>query len=125
MNRKLLYTISAIICSIATLLYSCNDKPKQNPYIKKAEHTFTLNGSVREINIEPEVVEFQEHEGKAEFMSYCSMCHSLKYIATQPDFPKDIWEAEVHKMVDKYKAPIDSVTGAKIVDYLVSIKSQP
>ncbi len=74
------------------------------------------------MKISPEVTEFPDHEGKAEFVSYCAMCHSLRYITAQPDFPRKTWEAELTKMVVKYKAPIDSITGKKIVDYLVTIK---
>lgn len=104
--------------------YGCR-QPEPRPVAEQQpKHTFTVNGSVRTISITPEVVEFPEHEGKREFMSYCAMCHSLKYISTQPDFPGKTWEAEVHKMVVKYKAPIDSVVSQKIVDYLVAVKSK-
>ena len=75
------------------------------------------------MSITPEITNFPEGEGKSEFTSYCSMCHSLRYISMQPNFSKKIWEEEVHKMVAKYNAPIDSVTCIKIVDYLVKVKS--
>ncbi|MCD6013506.1 MAG: hypothetical protein K0Q79_3368 [Flavipsychrobacter sp.] len=107
---------------IACILYSCNEQPKQQPPVKKPEHTFSVNGSVREIKISPELTEFPDHAGKAEFVSYCAMCHSLRYVTVQPDFPRHIWEAEVTKMVEKYHAPIDSATCRKITDYLVAIK---
>ncbi len=88
----------------------------------KGENTFSAKGSVKEMSITPETTNFPEHEGRSEFMSYCAICHSLRYITTQPDFSKKIWEEEVHKMVAKYSAPIDSATCNKIVDYLMVIK---
>ncbi len=120
MNRKASLILLAITGSIR-ILYGCREQ-KENPFVKKPEHTFSVNGSVREINIVPETTEFPDREGKAEFMSYCAMCHSLRYISAQPDLSPSIWEAEVEKMVVKYKAPIDSATCRKITSYLVAIK---
>ncbi len=76
------------------------------------------------MNIFPESPDFPEHEGKGEFMSYCSMCHSLKYITMQPDFPRKTWAAEVNKMITKFKAPVDSIAAEKIIDYLAAVKSK-
>lgn len=107
---------------IAAILMGCQAKHAATD--EKAGNTFSLNGSVREIKIAPENASFPDHEGKAEFVSYCSMCHSLRYITIQPDFPRKTWEAEVNKMVAKYMAPIDSVTQKKIVDYIVAVKTK-
>lgn len=122
MARRTSYIILAISTTVLVFSYSCNEK--KQPAAPKPEHTFSVKGSVREMSIQPEISDFPEHEGKAEFMSYCAVCHSLRYISQQPDFPRKTWEAEVAKMITKYKAPIDSVTGAKIVDYLVAIKTK-
>lgn len=104
------------------ILYSCHEQ--QKPAAPKAgPHTFSVKGSVREISIAPETVEFPDHEGKSEFISYCGICHSLKYVSSQPNFPRKTWEAEVNKMILKYHAPVDSANGKKIVDYLVAVKS--
>ena len=124
MNKKtgfLIFIITGMFLAIG-----CKQKEQaQEPAATKThpESTFTIKGNVREMNIQPEIVDFPAHENKDLFMSYCAMCHSLKYISMQPDFPRKTWEAEVSKMVVKYKAPIDSVTSKKIVDYLVAIKS--
>lgn len=117
-TKHILFAIAGVTC----LVSSCREKVKQQPVTKKPEHSFSVNGSIREMKISPEVTEFPDHDGKAEFVSYCAMCHSLRYITAQPDFPRKTWEAELTKMVAKYKAPIDSITGKKIVDYLVTIK---
>lgn len=122
-SRSLVLYITAGCC-FAYFLSGCHEQPAPAPAPKKPENTFTVNGSVREIKINPETPDFPEHEGKAEFVSYCSICHSLKYISMQPDFPRKTWEAEVTKMIAKYKAPIDSTVSSKIVDYLVAIKSK-
>jgi hypothetical protein len=119
-NSPISAMLPAILFVVLTV-YSCQQKP--TPEIaKKPEHTFTVKGSVREMNIWPETPEFPEHAGKAEFVSYCGICHSLKYITAQPDFPRVTWEHEIKKMVEKYGAPIDSATCLRIEDYLVAIK---
>jgi hypothetical protein len=118
MTKKTMYILLAISCMLVA--YSCQPK---HDIAKMPENTFTVKGSVRELNIWPEATEFPEHPGKAEFVAYCGICHSLKYITMQPDFPRKTWDAEVTKMITKFKAPIDSVTGKKIVEYLVAIKS--
>jgi hypothetical protein len=117
--NKMIFFLVAFICIVQ---YGCSTQPAAAE--KKPENTFSVNGSVREIKIVPENPSFPDHEGKAEFMSYCAMCHSLKYISMQPNFPRKTWESEVNKMITKYMAPIDSVTGKKIVDYIVAVKTK-
>ncbi len=122
---KYLSIIVLVASFIALVLFGCNRAEK--PVIKTSEpvNTFTVKGSVREMDLNPAAApEFPEHEGKTEFISYCAICHSLRYISTQPDFPQKTWEAEVNKMVTKYHAPIDSVIAKKIVAYLVSVKGK-
>ena len=63
-----------------------------------------------------------EGEGKKEFIANCGICHSLRYISMQPAFPRKTWDAEIHKMIVKYKAPVDSLVAVKIADYLTKIK---
>jgi len=52
----------------------------------------------------------------------CLACHSAGMILNQPAMPRAAWEAEVEKMLNTYKAPIDPKNVAKIVDYLTAIK---
>src|ERR1700730_4188425 len=52
----------------------------------------------------------------------CLACHSADMVLNQPPLPKATWEAEVHKMISVYKAPIDDVDIAQIVAYLVKTK---
>jgi mono/diheme cytochrome c family protein len=52
----------------------------------------------------------------------CLACHSADMVLNQPPLPKATWEAEVHKMINIYKAPIDAADVPAIVDYLASTK---
>ena len=119
------YTIHIVLiaCLAGFVLIGC--ARSQQEAAQAPENTFNVKGSLREMDLNPAPPPvFPEHEGKTEFISYCAICHSLKYISTQPDFPAKTWDAEVTKMVAKYHAPIDSVTAKKIVAYLVAIKGK-
>jgi mono/diheme cytochrome c family protein len=59
--------------------------------------------------------------GRTEFATNCVICHSPRYVSMQPRFPRKVWKAEVRKMVDDYKAPVDESDQAQIVDYLVAV----
>ena len=125
----LLQLAITVICCIFVSTEGCKQKKQQQasavaPAAVKDEHTFAVRGSVREMSITPVTTDFPEHEGKSEFMSYCAICHSLRYISMQPDFSRNTWDEIVHKMTVKYNAPIDSVTCKKIVDYLVAVKGE-
>ncbi len=128
--KKVKFQLLLIVMPFSLLwlaLAGCGQKKQATmpvPVSQKAVHTFSVMGSVREMNIVPDAVDFPEHEGKSEFMSYCAICHSLRHISMQPDFSRAIWDEEVHKMVIKYNAPIDSATCKKIVDYLVAVKGE-
>lgn len=119
--------ITAILCIVLSL-YSCRQQQPEIPgTVNKPlviEQTYTRQGNVQEMNITPVAVNFPDYEGKAEFSSYCQVCHSLKFISNQPNFPEKVWSEEVHKMIEKFGAPIDSVTSAKIVKYLTHIKGE-
>jgi cytochrome c553 len=54
----------------------------------------------------------------------CLACHSADMVLNQPALPKATWEAEVHKMINVYKAPIDDADVAAIVDYLAKTKGE-
>ena len=52
----------------------------------------------------------------------CLLCHSIDMVLYQPPLSRAGWEAEVKKMRNVYKAPIDPTDDAALVDYLMSIK---
>jgi hypothetical protein len=57
-------------------------------------------------------------EGRQETVSFCSMCHSTRYITMQPPLPAGAWEAEVNKMTKVYGASIPDAAAKKITLYL-------
>ena len=56
--------------------------------------------------------------------SNCLGCHSVDMVLNQPALPKAAWEAEVAKMRNVFKAPMDAKDVPAIVDYLVGIKGK-
>lgn len=55
----------------------------------------------------------------------CRGCHSIEMVMFQPALSHAGWEAEVNKMRNVYKAPIDPKDIGPIVDYLTHIKGAP
>ncbi|MBE2290404.1 MAG: hypothetical protein IAE95_12670 [Chitinophagaceae bacterium] len=126
MARRKTYSL-LILCSIVAAGYGCGTKEPVSPAQPTAsvpKHRFVQKGSVTEMTIVPEDVALPEAPGKNEFQSYCGICHSLKYITAQPRFPRATWEAEVHKMVEKYGAPVDTNVSKVIVDYLMVLNGK-
>ena len=59
--------------------------------------------------------------GRDQVMGYCVMCHSLDYIqANSPFMTRQVWEAEVTKMIKAYGAQVPPDDVPKIVDYLTA-----
>jgi cytochrome c5 len=54
--------------------------------------------------------------------SNCLSCHSVGMVMNQPVLSRAAWEAEVNKMRNVYKAPVQASDVAAITDYLISIK---
>jgi len=85
--RKYRVHIVLIACFVWLVVYGCNHSPQE--IAKTPENTFAVKGSVREMDMNPAPPPaFPEYEGKTEFMSYCAICHSLKYNSSAPDFPE-------------------------------------
>jgi hypothetical protein len=56
--------------------------------------------------------------GREEVQSYCSTCHSTRYITMQPPLPPETWTAEVNKMVKVMGQPIPEDVQPVIIKYL-------
>jgi mono/diheme cytochrome c family protein len=57
---------------------------------------------------------------------HCAACHSLEYIPTNAPFmTQKVWEAEVHKMINAFGAPIEPADAQGIIDYLVRNYGSP
>jgi mono/diheme cytochrome c family protein len=52
----------------------------------------------------------------------CVTCHSAGMVLTQPALSRATWDAEVHKMIATYKAPISEADTATIIAYLAQLK---
>jgi cytochrome c5 len=52
----------------------------------------------------------------------CTGCHSAGMIVNQPAMPQAAWQAEVAKMRNVYKAPVNEKDVGTIVDYLTAVK---
>jgi cytochrome c553 len=52
----------------------------------------------------------------------CLACHSAGMVLTQPRLPRKTWQAEVEKMRNVYKAPVEEQDVGAIVDYLAKLK---
>jgi cytochrome c5 len=52
----------------------------------------------------------------------CLACHSAGMVLNQPALSKAQWDAEVHKMINAYKAPVGAEDVPAIVAYLTTMK---
>ena len=62
--------------------------------------------------------ELAQGAGRDAVLGNCSMCHSVTYITQQPPLPAATWEAEVHKMIKTFGAPIQDAAAQEIITYL-------
>jgi cytochrome c5 len=58
-------------------------------------------------------------EGREIFIARCTSCHSVDYVAMHARFgTRALWEMEVAKMRNAFKAPLSDDEARQIVDYL-------
>ncbi len=55
------------------------------------------------------------------FTNNCLLCHSARYVLTQPRFSESVWTSEVKKMVGVYGASISDADQTKIIEYLTAV----
>ena len=65
---------------------------------------------------------FPDGPGADAVNNNCLACHSTGMVLNQPALSKQAWTAEVHKMINDYKAPIAPEDVGAIVDYLTALK---
>jgi mono/diheme cytochrome c family protein len=90
-----------------------------SPPAVAAESGITLNSL--DLTLPDGAAMFPPGPGADTANSNCLACHSVEMVLTQPPMPRAAWEAEVTKMRNVYKAPVDPKDVPAIVDYLVSI----
>ncbi len=54
----------------------------------------------------------------------CRACHSASMVTNQPRLTRAEWTAEVAKMRNVYKAPVDPADDAAIIDWLVAMSDR-
>lgn len=57
-------------------------------------------------------------EGREEVSSYCSTCHSTRYITMQAPLPPDVWTAEVNKMINMFGLELPEDAKPIVLKYL-------
>ena len=65
---------------------------------------------------------FPNGPGSDAINNNCLACHSADMVLNQPALSKQAWMAEVHKMINNYRAPIAPEDVGAIVDYLTAFK---
>jgi cytochrome c5 len=65
---------------------------------------------------------FPDGPGADAINNNCLACHSADMVLNQPALSRQAWTAEVHKMINIYKAPIAAEDVDPIVGYLTTLK---
>jgi cytochrome c5 len=88
-----------------------------------APSTVSVGGvTLRSVNVDiPNRDRQFEGSGADIVNNNCLTCHSAGMVLTQPRLPRAVWQAEVEKMRNTYKGPIDAADVPAIVDYLANL----
>jgi cytochrome c553 len=71
-------------------------------------------------------LDLKDGPGRAKVEANCGSCHSLDYIqANSPFMNRQVWDAEVTKMIKAFGAPISDADAKEIADYLAKNYGQP
>ena len=89
------------------------------PISSRAEPLITLESVAVDI---PDSGEMFPGPGSDAINNNCLACHSADMVLNQPALPKSVWQAEVTKMIQNYKASVSEEDVAAIVDYLAHMK---
>ena len=79
-----------------------------------------LSSPVRSISLPHDEAFAPPGPGRDAFVIACVVCHSPRYITSQPPFSRVVWKGIVQKMIDAYGAHITPAQAAEIVDYLAA-----
>ena len=90
------------------------------PVPGEAQTAFVLKSA--KVNLPDSSATFPPGTGADLANANCLACHSVGMVLNQPALPRPVWEAEVNKMRNVYKAPIEETNVAALTDYLTSIK---
>ena len=66
-----------------------------------------------------ETIALADAPGREATAASCAICHSLDYLPMNaPVMSRAAWDKSIHKMVDKFGAPISAENMQVILDYL-------
>ena len=66
-----------------------------------------------------ETIALADGPGREATVASCAICHSLDYLPMNaPVMGRAAWDKSIHKMVDKFGAPISAENIQVILDYL-------
>jgi cytochrome c5 len=90
---------------------------------KPASSAVSVSGvTLRSVNLDfPDSDRMFEGAGADVVNNNCLSCHSAGMVLTQPRLPRAVWQAEVEKMRNTYKAPVDEKDVPAIADYLATL----
>ncbi len=102
---------AAILALLA--LAACSEQPKNK---------FTFTDVV--IRLPQDTALFPVRDGVEAMNANCAACHSTSMILLQPALTSDEWKAEIKKMREVYKAPIDPAAEPAILAYLEAMSAE-
>jgi cytochrome c553 len=105
--------LTAITCLATALLFSTPARVQEQPQIKSTTVDLLAGDNMFPGGMAADAIN-----------NNCLACHSADMVLNQPALPRTTWEAEVHKMIKVYRAPVDEADLAAIVDYLAHIRGK-
>jgi mono/diheme cytochrome c family protein len=116
MKRKLIWTLVGVLIMVVAVwqrALAADDGAKA---------AAPAPGGVHEIKLPAMPVELPPGPGRETAAVTCVICHTTRYITTQPRFSRAAWTAEVDKMRKTFGAPLTDAQAAEVVNYLVAIR---
>jgi hypothetical protein len=117
----LVVSVGVIATAVAYLVV--RDKP-QAPASPSAAPAGDAALAVETIVLPHDEPELPPGPHQPTFAASCTICHSPRLVMTQPPFPRETWEDEVHKMAKTYGAPVRPEAQEQIVDYLTAVRGK-
>jgi hypothetical protein len=105
--------ITAIVCLTTALLFSTLALAQEQPQINSTTVDLPAGDDL-----------FPGGTAAEAINNNCLACHSADMVLSQPALPRATWEAEVRKMINVYRAPVDEADVPAIVDYLARTKGK-
>ena len=128
MNRSLSAVAYGVAIAVGAVLFAIGPFGRQGGAAAAeqqvpAPSTVSANGiTLRSVNVDnPDSDRMFEGPGAEVVNNNCLACHSAGMVLTQPRLSRVAWQAEVEKMRNTYKAPVDAADVPAIVDYLATL----